>query len=174
MQGGKCGSASMVRRRAWFLCRKLHKFPGVAGTMGSARSRIHASGVKSPKPHSRRKTFHQGWRSWRFSSVGRWGRLGTRWIVAMALHFSRVAPAIEELEIWSASELGYSFVISNESRSGPGLHGKPGFVASWRPINLNRTAIKVGGSPFKNQVRALQGRSRSEAFPTEKAGLRMH
>ena len=37
----------------------------------------------------------------------------------MALHFSRVAPATEELEIWSASELGYSFVISNESRTGP-------------------------------------------------------
>ena len=39
----------------------------------------------------------------------------------MALHFSRVAPATEELEIWSASEFGYSFVISNESRTGPGL-----------------------------------------------------
>ena len=31
------------------------------------------------------------------------------------MHFSRVAPATEELEIWSAIELGYSFVISNES-----------------------------------------------------------
>ena len=48
----------------------------------------------------------------------------------MTLHFSRVAPATEELEIWSASESGFSFVISNESRSGPGLHGQPGFVAS--------------------------------------------
>ena len=69
----------------------------------------------------------------------------------MALHFSRVAPATEELEIWSASELGYSFVISNESRSGPGLHGKPGFVASWRSI---RPAIRVGGSPFKTFAEA--------------------
>ena len=33
----------------------------------------------------------------------------------MALHFSRVGPAAEELEIWSASECGFSFVISNES-----------------------------------------------------------
>jgi hypothetical protein len=67
----------------------------------------------------------------------------------MAMHFSRIAPATEELEIWSASERGFSFVISNESRSGPVLHGRPGFVASWRPIDLNRTAIRIGGSPFK-------------------------
>ncbi|QHO76737.1 hypothetical protein ACH79_33010 [Bradyrhizobium sp. CCBAU 051011] len=72
----------------------------------------------------------------------------------MALHFSRVAPATVELEIWSASELGYSFVISNESRNGPGLHGQPGFVASWRPINFNRTAIRLGGSPFKTFAEA--------------------
>jgi hypothetical protein len=72
----------------------------------------------------------------------------------MALHFSRIAPATEELEIWSASESGFSFVISNESRSGPGLHGQPGFVASWRPINFNRTAIRIGGSPFKTFAEA--------------------
>jgi hypothetical protein len=72
----------------------------------------------------------------------------------MALHFSRVAPATEELEIWSASERGFSFVISNESSSGPGLHGQPGFVASWRPINFNRPAIRIGGSPFKTFAEA--------------------
>ncbi|MEH2501326.1 MULTISPECIES: hypothetical protein [unclassified Bradyrhizobium] len=72
----------------------------------------------------------------------------------MALHFRRVAPAKEELEIWSASERGFSFVISHESTTGPGLHGRPGFVASWRPINLNRPAIKVGGSPFKTFAEA--------------------
>ena len=66
----------------------------------------------------------------------------------MALHFSRVGPATGELEIWSASERGFSFVISNESSSGPGFHGRPGFVASWRPININRPAIRVAGSPF--------------------------
>jgi len=70
----------------------------------------------------------------------------------MALHFNRIAPATEELEIWSASERGFSFVISNESSSGPGLHGRPGYVASWRPINLDRTAIRVGGSSFKTLV----------------------
>ena len=72
----------------------------------------------------------------------------------MALHFSRIASAIEELEIWIASERGFSFVISNESSSGPGLHGRPGFVASWRPVDLNRTAIRVGGSPFKTFTEA--------------------
>jgi hypothetical protein len=72
----------------------------------------------------------------------------------MALHFSRVAPATVELEIWSASERGFHFVISNESSSGPGLHGRPGFVASWRTINLNRPAIRIGGSPFKTFAEA--------------------
>ncbi|MEH2506659.1 hypothetical protein V1290_005470 [Bradyrhizobium sp. AZCC 1578] len=70
------------------------------------------------------------------------------------MHFSRVAPGTKELETWSASERGFSFVISNESSSGPGLHGKPGFVASWRPININQPAIKVGGSPFKTFAEA--------------------
>jgi hypothetical protein len=70
------------------------------------------------------------------------------------MHFGRVGPATGDLEIWSASERGYSFVISNESSSGPGLHGKPGFVASWRPINFNRPAIRVGGSPFKTFAEA--------------------
>ena len=78
------------------------------------------------------------------------GRLGG----VMALHFNRVAPASEELEIWSATERDFSFVISNESRNGPGLHGQPGFVASWRPINFNRPAIRVGGSPFKTFAEA--------------------
>jgi hypothetical protein len=72
----------------------------------------------------------------------------------MALHFSRVGPATEELEIWSATDRGFSFVISNESSSGPGLHGQPGFVASWRPIDINRSAIRVGGSPFETFAEA--------------------
>jgi hypothetical protein len=72
----------------------------------------------------------------------------------MALHFSRVAPATEELEIWSASERGFSFVISNESWSGPGLHGQSGFVASWRAIDINKPAIRVGGSPFRTFAEA--------------------
>ena len=32
--------------------------------------------------------------------------------------------------------------------------GQPGFVASWRSINFNRTAIRVGGSPFKTFAEA--------------------
>jgi hypothetical protein len=72
----------------------------------------------------------------------------------MALHFSRLGAETEELKIWSASERGFSFVISYESRGGPGLHGQPGFVASWRPIYINRPAIRVGGSPFKTFAEA--------------------
>ena len=67
----------------------------------------------------------------------------------MALNFNRVAPASEELEIWSATERDFSLVqLATRVGIGPGLHGQPGFVASWRPINLNRPAIRVGGSPF--------------------------
>ncbi|ANW00479.1 hypothetical protein LMTR13_10185 [Bradyrhizobium icense] len=70
------------------------------------------------------------------------------------MHFSRIAPATQELEIWSASERGFSFVISNESSDGPGLHGTPGFVASWRPIHINKPAIRVSGSPFRTFAEA--------------------
>jgi hypothetical protein len=72
-----------------------------------------------------------------------------------SVHFSRVGAATENLEIWSATDRGFSFVISNEGRGGPGLHGPPGFVASWRPININRPAIRVGGSPFKTLAEAV-------------------
>ena len=40
----------------------------------------------------------------------------------MALHFRRVETP-GDLEIWIVSSDDYSFVISSESRSGPGLHG---------------------------------------------------
>ena len=49
---------------------------------------------------------------------------------------------------------GFSFVISFETRSGPGLRGRDGYSASWRPIHQSRCAIKVGGSPFKTHVEA--------------------
>ena len=74
----------------------------------------------------------------------------------MALKFSRVVSPIEDMEIWSATSDGFSFVISYESRSGPGLQGKPGFLASWRPVYQNRPAIKVVGSPFKTMTEAEQ------------------
>jgi len=68
---------------------------------------------------------------------------------AMALQFSRVVSPVKDMEIWNASSNGFSFVISYESRSGPGFHGRAGFIASWRPIHQNRCAVKVIGSPFK-------------------------
>ena len=70
------------------------------------------------------------------------------------MQFSRVISTVEDLQIWNASSNGFSFVISFESRSGPGLHGRPGFVASWRPIYQSRCAIKVGGSPFSTFAEA--------------------
>jgi hypothetical protein len=56
--------------------------------------------------------------------------------------------AVEDMEIWSATGDGFSFVISHENRTGPGLHGRPGFIASWRPLYQNTGAIKIAGSPF--------------------------
>ena len=73
---------------------------------------------------------------------------------AMALQFSRVVSPVEDMEIWNATSNGFSFVISYESRSGPGFHGRVGFVASWRPIHQNTGAIKIGGSPFKTLAEA--------------------
>jgi hypothetical protein len=72
------------------------------------------------------------------------------------MQFSRVITPVEDIKIWNASSNGYPFVISYESRSGPGLQGKPGFVASWRPIYQNRSAVKVFGSPFKTLTAAEQ------------------
>jgi hypothetical protein len=40
--------------------------------------------------------------------------------VGMAMEFSRVISPVEDMEIWNASGGGFSFVISYESRSGPG------------------------------------------------------
>ena len=72
------------------------------------------------------------------------------------MQFSRVILPVEDIQIWNASSDGFSFVISYESRSGPGLQGKPGFVASWRPLYQNRFAVKVIGSPFKTLTAAEQ------------------
>ena len=72
----------------------------------------------------------------------------------MAMQFVRVISRVEDMEIWNANRNGFSFVISYASHSGPGLRGRAGFVASWRPIYQNRCAIKVGGSPFKSFTEA--------------------
>src|SRR5215831_5545838 len=76
--------------------------------------------------------------------------------VRRIVQFSRVITPVEDIQIWNAASHGFSFVISYESRSGPGLQGNPGFVASWRPIHQNRPAIKVVGSPFKTFAAAEQ------------------
>ena len=64
----------------------------------------------------------------------------------MALEFHR---AVQHPEIWSASNAGFSFVISYESPDGPGFRGRAGYVASWRRAIGGSGAIKIGGSPFK-------------------------
>lgn len=69
----------------------------------------------------------------------------------MALQFHL---AVEEMEVWSASSNGFSFVITYESSTGPGFHGRPGYVASWRPLYQSRGAIKLGGSPFNTFAEA--------------------
>ena len=65
------------------------------------------------------------------------------------MQFSRIITPVEDIQMWNATSDGFSFVISFASRSGSGFHGNPGFVASWRPIHQNRSAVKVIGSPFK-------------------------
>ena len=65
------------------------------------------------------------------------------------MQFSRVITPVEDIQVWNATSDGFLFVISFASRSGPGFHGNPGFLASWRPIHQNRFAVKVIGSPFK-------------------------
>jgi hypothetical protein len=70
------------------------------------------------------------------------------------VQFSRVITPVEDIQVWNATSDGFSFVISYESRDGPGLHGNPGFVASWRPVYQNRPAVKVIGSPFKTFIAA--------------------
>jgi hypothetical protein len=90
-----------------------------------------------------------------FSDSAKRYPIPTGWAyVGCIMQFSRVISPVEDLQIWNASSNGFSFVISFESRSGPGLHGRPGFVASWRPIYQSRCAIKVGGSPFKTLAEA--------------------
>jgi hypothetical protein len=69
------------------------------------------------------------------------------------MQFTRVVTPVD-MEVWNASSNGNSFVISYESHSGPGFHGRTGFTASWRPIHQNRSAIRVSGSPFETLAEA--------------------
>jgi hypothetical protein len=72
------------------------------------------------------------------------------------LDFSRLITPVENLQIWHANFSGLSFVISYESRNGPGLHGRPGYMASWRPLHQNRPAFRITGSPFNSFTDAQQ------------------
>ena len=69
----------------------------------------------------------------------------------MALQFHR---AVEDMGIWIATSDSFSFVISYASRTGHGLHGRPGFMASWRPLYQKTSAIRITGSPFKTFAEA--------------------
>ncbi|MDD1528206.1 hypothetical protein WI560_12480 [Bradyrhizobium sp. A11] len=69
----------------------------------------------------------------------------------MPLQFHR---SLGDMEIWSASSDGFSFVISFGSPGGPGFHGRTGYLASWRPLYKNQAAIKIGGSPFRTLAEA--------------------
>ncbi len=86
------------------------------------------------------------------------------------MQFVRVVSRVEDMEIWNANRNGFSFVIGYESRSGPGLHGRAGFVASWRPIHRNRCAVRVVGSPFKTRVEAEEA---CEAMLQVELGLKV-
>jgi hypothetical protein len=64
----------------------------------------------------------------------------------VSLQFHR---AVENMDVWSASSVDISFVISFASHAGPGFHGRHGFLASWRPLYSSRPSVKIIGSPFK-------------------------
>jgi hypothetical protein len=53
------------------------------------------------------------------------------------------------MEIWSAYSGVYSFVISHENPAGAGFHGRPGYLASWRPVYAGLGAIRSIGSSFE-------------------------
>lgn len=85
----------------------------------------------------------------------------------MAMQFTRIASAIEEIEVWNASSHAASFVISRESQSGPGFHGRTGFAASWRPIDHNKSAVSLGGSPFATLAAAMDACNAMAAILTK-------
>ena len=62
--------------------------------------------------------------------------------------------AVEHMDVWSASSADISFVITFASPTGPGFHGRHGFLASWRPQYSRRGAVKVIGSPFNSFAEA--------------------
>lgn len=90
----------------------------------------------------------------------------------MVMQFTRFVGPVEEMEVWNASSNAASFVISYESRSGPGFHGQTGFAVSWRPIDQNRSAVGVGGSPFETLAEAKEACNAMAAILTSAGGPR--
>src|SRR6516164_897546 len=88
------------------------------------------------------------------------------------VQFSRVITPVEDIQVWNATSDGFSFAISFASRSGPGFRGNPGFIASWRPIHQNRTAVKVIGSPFKTFPEAEKACEAVLGYLKEPSGAR--
>ena len=88
------------------------------------------------------------------------------------MKFSRIMTVVEDFQVWSATSDGFSFVISFASRSGPGFRGNPGFLASWRPIDQNRFAVKVIGSPFRTFQEAEKACEAILAHLKESSGIR--
>ena len=69
----------------------------------------------------------------------------------MSLQFHQAV----EKDVWSASSADISFVITFASPTGPGFHGRRGFLATWRPLFYSSTgAVEVTGSPFNNFAEA--------------------
>jgi hypothetical protein len=68
----------------------------------------------------------------------------------------RFRRALDELDVWSASSDRYSFVITYGSPDGPGFHGSPGYLATWRPVHPRSFAIKIIGSPFRIFANAVE------------------
>ena len=69
----------------------------------------------------------------------------------MSLQFHQ---AVENMDVWSASSADISFVITFASPTGPGFHGRRGFLASWRPFYSSKGAVEVTGSPFETFAEA--------------------
>jgi len=68
----------------------------------------------------------------------------------MAMQFVRVISRVEDMEIWNTNRSGFSFVISYESHSGPGLRGRAGFVAS---IDQNGARLRSAAHPLNPSPR---------------------
>ena len=128
-----------------------HQSRGLSRCQKGARSRAHDFGKPTGIPNLGKTGRCVS--SAAFSDSAKRCPLPTGAYVGCIMQFSRIISFVD-LQIWNATSNGFSFVISFESRNGPGLHGRLGFVASWRPIYQNRSAIKVGGSPFKTLAEA--------------------